>query len=468
MEIKLHFLGAAGNVTGSSYMIEANGKRLLVDCGLYQERKLVDRNWAPFPVDPATIDGVVITHAHLDHSGLLPKFVREGYKGNIYGTSPTMDMAAIVARDSAHIQEEDARHKRERHEAEGRESPYSYVPLYTTEDAERAISLFRDVSYNQPREVVDGITVSWHDAGHILGSSMLLVKVRSDGEERTILFSGDVGRKNKPIICDPTYFDAADYVITESTYGNRVHTKVESINDELADIINDTFERKGNIVIPSFAIERTHELLYALNDLLLEDRIPHLMVFVDSPMAVNVTDVFKKHPEFFDKEMKSRIQEGHSPFAFPTLKLSRTVADSKAINHIHGTCIIIAGSGMCTGGRIKHHLVHNISKPESTILFVGYQAEGTLGRMIVSGMDTVRIQGEPRRVAAAIEQIHGFSGHADKRELFEWITSLKAPPKKVFVCHGEENASKEYAEYIKQQTGWEVHRPEHKEVVILD
>jgi metallo-beta-lactamase family protein len=468
MEFKLHFLGAAQNVTGSCYMIEANDQRVLVDCGMYQERKFTDRNWAPFPVAPGTIDAVVITHAHLDHSGLLPKFVREGYKGNIYGTAATMEIAEIICLDSAHIQEEDAKFKQRRHDSEERESPHSYVPLYSTDDAKAAVQLFRSVDYKKSVEVAKGITVTWHDAGHILGSSMLQVKVKTGDEERILLFSGDVGRKNKPIICDPTFFEKADYVITESTYGNRIHTKVEDINDELADVINDTFERRGNIVIPSFAVERTHELLYALNELLLADRIPHLMVFVDSPMAVNVTDVFKKHPEYFDEEMSKMLAEGHSPFDFPSLKLSRSVADSKAINHIHGTCIIIAGSGMCTGGRIKHHLIQNISRSESTILFVGYQAEGTLGRMITSGMDHVRIQGQSHAVNAAIEQIHGFSGHADKRELFEWLTSLKTPPKKVFVTHGEVKAATEYVEYIKQQVGWEVEMPAYMDVVTLD
>mgnify|MGYP001547127692 CR=1 FL=1 len=468
MELKLHFLGAARNVTGSSYLIETPKARVMIDCGMYQERKFKERNWQDFPVKPASVDAVVLTHAHLDHCGLLPKFVRDGFNGKIWGTAPTMEIAEIVVLDSAHIQEEDCKYKKKRHEEEERQSPFPYVPLYTSDDARFAIDHFKKTSYEKSIEVAPGVVATWHDAGHILGASMVTVEVEHGGEKRKLLFSGDVGRCNKPIICDPTFFDHADYVVCESTYGDRVHKRVNNLHEDLQEIIVDTTKRGGNIVIPSFAIERTHELLYLLNDLLMAKKIPNLMVFVDSPMAVNVTDVFIKHPEYFDDEMKQRLRSGNSPFTFSSLKLSRSVADSKAINNIKGTCIIIAGSGMCTGGRIKHHLVHNIWRSESTILFVGYQAEGTLGRVIVQGKKSVRIHGRSHQVKARIDQLQGFSGHADKAELFKWVSNLKEPPKKVFVTHGEESAALEFADFITKKLEWDVHVPTFKEVVDLE
>jgi len=467
MNLKLHFLGAARNVTGSAYLVETASARVLVDCGMYQERKFLERNWKTFPVDPASVDAVVLTHAHLDHCGLLPKFVREGFEGRVWGTGATMDIVEIILLDSAHIQEEDAKFKKQRHEDEGREGPRPVVPLYTTEDARAALGHFNRTGYGKAVQVADGVTVTWHDAGHILGSAMLTVDVEADGERRRLLFSGDVGRRDKPIIRDPSFFGRADYVVCESTYGDRVHKRVGDLHDELADIVHDTYERRGNLVIPSFAVERTHELLYLLNDLLLADRIPHLMVFVDSPMAVNVTDVFRDHPDYFDAEMTQRLKTGTSPFDFPTLQLSRSVADSKAINNIRGTCIVIAGSGMCTGGRIKHHLVANIGRPESTVLFVGYQAEGTLGRAIVEGKKSVRIHGVVHEVKARIAQVHGFSGHADKGELFTWLSALERPPRRTFVTHGEATAADEFADFIRLKLTWDVTVPEYQDVVEL-
>jgi len=378
MTISLQFLGAAQNVTGSSYLLEAKGTRILVDCGLYQEREFRYRNWEPFPVDPKSIDIVLLTHAHLDHCGLLPKLVREGFAGKIICTSPTEDIAKIVLLDAAHLQEEDAEFKRKRHEREGRKGPYPEIPLYTRKDAERVFPLFKSVRYEEEVKINSSVKVTFYDAGHILGSSMIKVKV-SEGIERSIVFSGDVGRWNKPIIRDPTLISDADYILVESTYGNRIHEDPSDIKSILEDVINTTERKGGNVVIPSFAIERTQELLYYLNELLGEDRIPHLLTFVDSPMAISVTDVFRNHSEYFDKETLNLIQSGDSPFYFVNLKLTRSSGESKAINHIRGSCIIIAGSGMCTGGRIKHHLVRNIPHPENTILFVGYQAKGTLG-----------------------------------------------------------------------------------------
>lgn len=468
MDIKLSFMGAAQNVTGSRYFVEANDLRLLIDCGLYQERDFRSRNWDPFFVPPDTIDAVLLTHAHLDHCGLLPKLVREGFQGKIYCTAATAEIARIVLLDSAHLQEEDAEFKRKRHEREGRTGPYPVVPLYKTEDSEATFPLFMPVKYEETVEVGDGIEATFHDAGHILGSSMIRVKVSHKGEERIVIFSGDVGSWHRPILRDPTIFDEADYILTESTYGDRLHEDTDNLCSLLADVINSTHNAGGNIVIPSFAVERSQEVLYHLNQMLLEDRIPQVMVFVDSPMAISVTEVFEHHPELYDEQMKELIRRKESPFDFPSLKMTRTVQESKAINHEKGTAIIIAGSGMCTGGRIKHHLVNNISRPESTILFVGYQAVGTLGRHIVNGTDEVRILGEKRLVKAKIARIDGFSAHADRDDLLTWISGLRKSPRHVFVTHGEPEVTVAFAEYARQKTGWETSVPSYQTEVVLD
>jgi len=468
MHIKLRFLGAAQNVTGSRTLLEGNGTRLLVDCGLYQEWKLKARNWDPFPVPPDTLDAVLLTHAHLDHCGLLPKLVREGFHGGIYCTHATAEIAQIVLSDAAHLQEEDAEFKRKRHKREGRKGTYPEKPLYTAAEAKASFSLFSPVRYEEPVQIGDGIEASFHDAGHILGSSMVRVEIGRNGEARTILFSGDIGRWDKPILRDPTIFDEADYVLMESTYGDRVHREPKDMDELLADVIHTTRKAGGNIVIPSFAVERSQEILYRLNELLLENRIPHLLVFVNSPMAISVTEVFRHHPELFDEEMMDLIRRSASPFDFPGLKMTRTVAESKAIHHIMGTVVIIAGSGMCTGGRIKHHLVHNISRRESTILFVGYQALGTLGRQIVDGAEEVRILGKMYRVRARVAQIHGFSAHADRDELFRWVSGLRNPPRHLFVTHGEPDVASRFADFLRERTGWEISVPGYQDEVVLD
>lgn len=468
MDIKLNFFGAAKNVTGSCYYLEANGVRLLVDCGLYQERDLKPRNWADFPVPASTIDAVLLTHAHLDHCGRLPKLVKEGFTGTVYATAATAEIANIIMLDSAHIQEEDIKHKLKRHERSGKKSPFPYEPLYTMEDAEKVNSLFVKIKYNTKVEVGSGITAEFREAGHVFGSSSIRVEVEQGGETRSILFSGDVGRWDLPIMRDPHQYEHADYVLIESTYGDRIHGEVADIPAELARVINEAHQVGGNVVIPSFALERTQELLYHLNNLLKEDRIPHLLAFVDSPMAVKITEVFKKHPELFDEETLAQMNAGDKPCDFPGLTMSRTVDQSKSINHIKGTAIIIAGSGMCTGGRIKHHLKNNIDRPESTILFVGYQAVGTLGRNILEKPETVRIFGEEHRIEARIERISGFSAHADQNELYQWISSLKTPPRKVFVTHGEESQATAFQKFLSDKTGWECTVPEYGQDVVLD
>jgi len=467
MQARLRFLGAAQNVTGSRYCLEVNGLRLLIDCGLYQEREYRSRNWDPFPVPPETVDAVLLTHAHLDHCGLLPKLVRDGFRGPIYCTAATCDIAEIMLRDAARLQEEDAAFKKRRHEREARKGPFPEVPLYTLDDAEAALPLFSPVGYEQPVRVGDGVEVTFHDAGHVFGSSMIVIDVAQGGERRTILFSGDVGRCDKPILRDPTFFDEADYVVVESTYGDRLHEDVEEVGDRLAEVVDSTLRLGGNMLIPSFALERAQEVLYYLNELRTDGRIPRMLVFLDSPMAVRITDVFKRHPELYDEEMAELVDRDRSPFDFPGLKMIRTVDESKAINSIKGTAIIIAGSGMCTGGRIKHHLVTNISRPESTVLFVGYQAQGTLGRHIVDGADRVRILGRSYRVRARIAQIHGFSAHADRDDLFRWLSELKRGPRHVFVTHGEPQAAESFSGFVREKTGWEVSVPEYGAEVAL-
>jgi metallo-beta-lactamase family protein len=464
----IRFLGAAQNVTGSCYLVEHQGGRVVVDCGLYQERKYRERNWEPFAVDPGSIDAVLLTHAHLDHCGLLPKLVREGFGGPIYCTSATAEITRIVLLDSARIQEEDAEFKRRRHEREDRKGPRPEEPLYTEEDAERTLPLLRAVGYDSPTPVTNGISASFFEAGHILGSSMIRLELDGGSGARTsVVFSGDIGQWDKPIIEDPTLFAEADYLIMESTYGDRTHEDPGEIQDLLAQAVNTTHRAGGNLLIPSFALERTQEVLYHLNRLLQAGRIPHLMVFVDSPMAISVTEVFKDHPELFDDAMQELMEKGHSPFSFSGLKMTRSVDQSKAINHIRGTSIIIAGSGMCTGGRIKHHLVHNIYRKESTILFVGYQAEGTLGRQILSGARQVRILGQMWRRRANIRMISGFSAHADQPALLRWLSGLKRPPRRLFLTHGESDAIRVLADKIEREKGWKPYIPEYGERVDL-
>lgn len=443
----LTFLGAARSVTGSSTLLEADGVSVLVDCGFVQEWALRGRNWEPFTFDAGKLDAVVLTHAHLDHCGLLPRLVKAGFRGSIHCTAATAELASIVLLDSARIQEEDAQTKRRRHQSEGRSGKHPVVPLYTTTEAEAVLPLFSPQPLGTPVEIGGGALATFHEAGHIFGATSVLVEVGSEGKRRSVLFSGDVGRWDRPIIRDPQPFDRADYVVLESTYGDREHDRHE-VEQLLAEEVNTTREAGGNLLIPSFALERAQEVLYYLNALLRADRVPHLVTFLDSPMAARTIEVFQNHPELFDENMSALVRRDESPFQFPGLTVVSSVHESKSINHIRGTAVVIAGSGMCTGGRIKHHLVTNIERPESTILFVGYQAKGTLGREIVDGAREVRLFGAMRRVRARVSRIQGFSGHADRTELARWLGAMSEPPRGLFLNHGEFRAMEALRDYL--------------------
>lgn len=465
--MRIKFLGAVGDVTGSRFLLESDESKVLIDCGLYQGRGSLIHNWEKFPVEPSSIDSVLLTHAHLDHCGYLPKLVKEGFNGKIFCTPPTSEIAQIALLDAAKLQEEDAEIKRKRHQQERRKVVYPEIPLYNVEDAEKVFPFLETVQYKEKIQITPNIKATFYDAGHILGSSMIELTFNHNGREKKAIFSGDIGRWGKPIIRDPTTFQKADYVFMETTYGNRLHEDREPSVTKFQRIIIDTKNRGGNIVVPIFAIERTQELLFYLSRLLRENKIPPLKVFVDSPMAINVTEVFKNYTDYLDEETQNLIKSGKSPFDFPLLRTTRSSVESKEINDIKGTSIIMAGSGMCTGGRIKHHLVRNITRPESTILFVGYQAKGTLGREILERPQSVRILGKFYPVKAKIEKINGFSAHADRDELLRWVSSFKKAPEKIFLIHGEKEVTESFASILRGEFKSGIIIPKYLEEYVL-
>ncbi|MFH1902863.1 MAG: MBL fold metallo-hydrolase, partial [Candidatus Omnitrophota bacterium] len=466
-------LGAAENVTGSRFLVESGNSRNLVDCGLYQERNFLSRNWEDFAVAPSSIENVFLTHAHLDHCGYLPKLVKSGFRGGIFCTPPTREIAQIILLDSAKIQEEDAINKRARHQREGRRGTHPEIPLYTVEDAKNVFPLFRTIPYKEPTQVSPEIKVTLHNAGHILGAATIELEATErvaagfSLRQKTAVFSGDIGRWDRPIVEDPALPKKADYLFMESTYGDRLHEAETDSVSQFKKIIVETQNRGGNVVIPVFATERAQDLLYYLSILLRTNQIKPVPVFIDSPMAINITDVFRKFTGYLDAETKALIEKGESPFNFPQLKISRTTEESKTINSTKGTSIILAGSGMCTGGRVKYHIRENITRPESAILFVGYQAQGTLGREITEGAKKIRIFNETYPVRARIENVGGFSAHADQKELLRWVSGFEKPPEKIFVIHGEKETAVKFADTLRRNIKSDVVIPKYLQEVIL-
>lgn len=448
--MKISFHGADRNVTGSCHLVECAGHRILIDCGLYQGgRELDEENAEPFGFDPENIDFLLLTHAHLDHCGRIPLLVKQGFKGEIVTTSASRELARIVMLDAAHLHEEDAAYRNKRAIKHG-ETP-NFVPLYTSLDALNALDYFgRMVRYHAPVDLAPGIKATFFDAGHILGAASILLDLEEANLSRRVLFSGDIGNVNRPLLHSPESVPA-DVVVMETTYGDRSHKCLGDSTTELYKIITDTFKRGGNVVIPTFALERAQELLYFLREGITDGHLPKsVQVFLDSPMAISATKIFEHHPECYNEQIKELFHKGIDPFGLPNLFFTQQTADSIAINDQKRGAIILAGSGMCTGGRIRHHLKNNIARPESSIVFVGYAATGTLARHIVDGQKQVHIFGDELPVRAQIHTIGGFSAHADQAELIDWHKKTSA--KLTFLVHGDEDAMKTFAKKITGTT----------------
>ena len=445
--MKLTFIGAAHEVTGSCTLLEACGKHILIDCGMEQGGDTYEN--CELPIAPTEIDAICLTHAHIDHSGMIPAMVAKGYTGPVYCTEATHRLCNIMLLDSAHIQEQEAEWQNRKAERSGYQQ---YVPVYTVADAVESLKLFNGYGYNKPIEIFDGIIINFCDAGHLLGSSSIHITVNENEEERTILFSGDLGNIDRPLIRNPQNPPYADYVVIESTYGDRVHGERPDYIAQLTKIMQETFSKGGNLVIPSFAIGRTQELLYLFRTIKEQNLVKgheNFIVYVDSPLAVEATKIYQDNlMGYYDEETLALVKQGINPISFPGLRLSVTTEESTAINFDLIPKVIISASGMCEAGRIRHHLKHNLWRENSTILFVGYQAEGTFGRKLINGAKYVSLFGEDIQVNARIESIVGISGHADKDMLLGWLGSMEKPPKKVFVNHGDDLVCDSFSQTI--------------------
>lgn len=463
--MRLTFCGGARTVTGSSYLLEAAGKKILIDCGLFQGgRRLRARNFSQYPYNPAEIDYIIITHAHIDHAGLIPRLVKDGFRGRVMATRATVDLAKIMLPDSGHIHTMEAEWQTRKNLRAGRPP---IEPLYTVEDAEASLAYLDGIEYYESFAITPEIVLKFYDAGHILGSAIVELTITENGKREKLVFSGDLGKSNQPIIRDPDVIEEADYLIIEGTYGTRDHELQEQKLEILQRVIHETVAAQGNIVIPSFAVGRTQEILYFLSRLMRDYKIPNLPIYIDSPLAISATEIFSRHPECFDVQMRQLLSSGQDPFKFPEVVFTRTAEESQQINRSPGGAMIISASGMAEAGRIKHHLKHNLWRREATVLFVGYQAEGTLGRKIRDGAKKVKIYGEEIMVRARILAIDGFSAHADRSELMGWLSKFIKKPKQVILVHGEEDVLTQFSVQIEKELGLTTYIPNYLETVEL-
>jgi len=470
--MKVTFWGAARTVTGSMHEVQVNDRRYLLDCGLYQGRRqeAAERN-AVFPFAPSSIDGVVLSHAHIDHSGNLPTLVKKGYAGPVYATPATADLCGPMLRDAAYLQERDAAFLNKRHHRrkalKAAANDGEVQPLYAIEDAENALKLFQPVPIHTPKTLDAALSYEAYDAGHILGSTAILLHYHENGQRIRVVYSGDVGRPSQAIIRDPDALPHVDYVIMESTYGDRLHKDLEAVSSKLAEVVNRTCRRGGKIIVPAFAVGRTQQLVILLHELVKQQRIPSIPVFVDSPLAVEATKVFQKHTECYDAETREFLLEGEDPFGFKNLHYVRDVGESKALNDLRGPFVIISASGMCEAGRILHHLKNNIEDPRNTVLITGFMAENTLGRRIVDKLPEVPIFGEPMRLRAEVVKLNELSGHADQRELVNWVRPMAKGLKKIFLVHGEPAQSAALAKVLSAEFQVETVVPDRGQTVEL-
>ena len=445
--MRIHFLGATRTTTGSTYLFECEGQRLLLECGLFQGRRgeSIERN-RNFPFDPKHINAVVLSHAHIDHCGNLPNLCRQGFEGNIYCTFATRDLASIMLEDSAQIQRDDAAFVSKKRAKQGLPP---VEPLYSAADADKAIRQFVSINYDRPFLVADGITVTFRDAGHILGAAQAVFDIRESGRSFRYLFSGDIGRGNDDILRDPEPVEGVDYLQVESTYGGREHSPKANASAEVGQMVRETLDRKGKVIIPSFSVGRTQQIVYTLHQLTLAGQLPRVPIFVDSPLSVNATEVYRLHPECFNETIYKFLREKENPFGMENLTYIREVAHSMKLNELRDPAIIISASGMAEAGRIRHHLANHIGQPENLILFVGYCAEHTLGAQIMSGRSPVNIFGEPHEVRARVASLDSYSGHADKHELRRYVEALTGDIKKIAVVHGEEAQALAFGETLR-------------------